>query len=211
MYTAFLLSATVPPAPMEWLRGVLVHVSQLNCFKGIYKLGAWFFYFKIDFVAQLGIVKNGFRHKSLVNEFMWSALDRQICIHINIVFFLLFSCVFWNPPLGPMHSDTFSNLGRFIAFFLKQSQELSMVFNFVTNLQSEQKAPKVTPKVTPNDSQRGLNGAPEAANGAPWRPRGAQMDSKGYKWSPNGRPTAPKAAQGSPKTTEDRPKEPNET
>jgi len=33
----------------RWLWGVLVLVSQFNCFKGLHMLGAWFFYFKIDF------------------------------------------------------------------------------------------------------------------------------------------------------------------
>jgi len=53
------ISATVPSHELEWLRGVLIHLASLNCFKGLHNLGTWFFYVEIDFSKQFGIVKIG--------------------------------------------------------------------------------------------------------------------------------------------------------
>jgi len=73
------------PAPVEWQRGVLVLISQLTCFKGPHKLGAWFFYFNIDFLATIWYCKSlVLFDKSLVNEsrcpFSKMHLNQQMCI-----------------------------------------------------------------------------------------------------------------------------------
>jgi len=172
------ISATVPRHELEWLRGVLVLVSQLNCFKGLHKLGAWFFYFKIDFFGHVWYRKNwGSSEKSgkrmYVECIQTNKYDKHdvafLREHKNIFFIVIHLDT---QIRGPSH-----NWDALFAFSTRIIQKNANVFN-LTNVLKFSKNEKLSPKLNSNDAQRHPNGAPKATNGAQGRPRGAPMDPR---------------------------------
>jgi len=85
-------------APVEWLRGVLVLVSPLNCFNWLHKLGAWFFYLKIDLgVDYLVSYKLGFCDQRVANE-SWESPFGLTNMHTNSMSRFLKKNMFFGVP-----------------------------------------------------------------------------------------------------------------